>query len=123
MQGNFKVISLSYKNAPVEIREVIALEDELIKSLITDLQSVLDLSDILVLSTCNRTEIYYNNEKNLSDEIIKILGIKKDLSNMLEYRKFFQVKNDSFEASNHLFRVALGLEAQVIGDLRRSLTK
>ncbi len=118
MQGNFKVISLSYKNAPVEIREVIALEDDLIKSLIADFQSILDLSDVLVLSTCNRTEIYYSNEKDLTDEIIKILGIKKGLSNMLEYRKFFDVKNDSLDASNHLFRVSLGLEAQVIGDLQ-----
>lgn len=118
MQGNFKVISLSYKNAPVEIREVIALEDELIKSLIADFQTILDLSDILVLSTCNRTEIYYSNDKDLSNEVIKMLGVKKGLGNMLEYRKFFQVKNDSLEASNHLFRVALGLEAQVVGDLQ-----
>ena len=118
MQGNFKVISLSYKNAPVEIREVIALGDELIKSLISQFQSVYDLSDVLILSTCNRTEIYYSSESDLSKELIQLLGIQKNIDNILDYLKFFDVKNDSLGAATHLFRVALGLEAQVIGDLQ-----
>ena len=118
MQGNFKVISISYKNAPVEIREVIALEDALSREIIEDLQNLFGLSDILILSTCNRTEIYYSSEEDKSVEIIKILGIKKGIQNILDFHKYFDIKNDTLEASNHLFRVSLGLEAQVVGDLQ-----
>lgn len=118
MQGNFKVISLSFKNAPVEIREVIALNDELIASLHKDLQEVLGLSDVLVVSTCNRTEIYYGAEEDLSSKIIKLLGIKKGLDDILDYLEYFIIENDPLVAARHLYRVSMGLEAQVIGDLQ-----
>jgi len=118
MQSNFKVISLSFKSAPVEIREVIALNDELIKSLHEELQQILNISDVLVVSTCNRTEIYYSAEQDLSKQIIKILGLKKGINEILNYLEYFRIENDSFKASEHLFRVSLGLEAQVIGDLQ-----
>lgn len=118
MQGNFKLISLSYKNAPVEIREIIALEDQLMKALVEDLQHLFGLSDILILSTCNRTEVYYSHDSDRSQEIIKLLGIKKGLNDIVNYLKFFDIQNESLEASKHLFRVSLGLEAQVVGDLQ-----
>jgi len=118
VQGNFKVISLSYKNAPVEIREIISLNDELIAELYNDFQEVLGLHDILVVSTCNRTEIYYAAEEDLSAEIIKVLGVKKGLNDILQYQSYFRIVNDPYLAADHLFRVSLGLEAQVIGDLQ-----
>lgn len=118
MQGNFKVISLSFKSAPVEIREVIALEDDLMKILIKDFQDLLGLSDILILSTCNRTEVYYSHEKDKSNEIIKLLGIKNGIKDILQYQSYFDIKNESRAAAQHLFRVSLGLEAQVVGDLQ-----
>ena len=97
MQGNFKVISLSFKNAPVEIREVIALEDELMKVLVKDFQDLLGLSDILILSTCNRTEVYYSHEEDRTTEIIKLLGIKNGIENILQYQSYFDVKNESYD--------------------------
>lgn len=118
MQGNFKFLGLSFKNTPVEIREVIALDDELIKELISSLKETFDITDILVLSTCNRTEIYYSATEDASEEIITLLGLKKGIDNILKYKNYFERINDTFEASQHLFRVALGLEAQVIGDLQ-----
>ena len=118
MHGNFKYIGLSFKSAPVAIREIIALDDELVKGLIRSLNDLLPVSDVLVLSTCNRTELYYSADQDLSVEIIKLLGIQKGLHNIVDYKHYFNVINDTAEASLQLFRVALGLEAQVIGDLQ-----
>ena len=118
MQGNFKYVGLSFKNTPVEIREVIALDDQLMSELIETLKETLEISDILVLSTCNRTEIYYGSSSDLSQEIIKILGLKKGLNDILAYKDYFRVIDNADEASQQLFRVAMGLEAQVIGDLQ-----
>ncbi|MBO3700784.1 glutamyl-tRNA reductase [Roseivirga sp. E12] len=118
MRSNFKVISLSYKNAPVEIREMIALDDTLIANLLNDFREVIGLDESLIISTCNRTEVYYNAEQDFSREIITLLAAKKGIDNISKFIPFFTAINDSNAASTYLFRVALGLEAQVIGDLQ-----
>lgn len=118
MQSNFKVISLSFKNAPVEIREMIALDEILIANLLNDFREILGLEESLIISTCNRTEVYYNTENDLSKEIITLMASKKGISNIESFISFFSIINDSYEASTYLFRVSLGLEAQIIGDLQ-----
>ncbi|OEK00057.1 glutamyl-tRNA reductase [Roseivirga sp. 4D4] len=118
MQSNFKVISLSFKNAPVDIREMIALDDAMITTLLNEFREVIGLHESLIISTCNRTEVYYNAEQDFSREIISLLARKKGIDNITKFIPFFTVINDSYEASTYLFRVALGLEAQVIGDLQ-----
>lgn len=118
MRSNFKVISLSFKNAPVEIREMIALDDILIANLLNDFREILGLDESLIISTCNRTEVYYNAEHDLSREIITLIASKKGVNNIEDFTSFFTIVNDSYKASTYLFRVSLGLEAQVIGDLQ-----
>jgi len=118
MQSNFKVVSLSFKNAPVEIREMIALDDVMIATLLNDFREVIGLDESLIISTCNRTEVYYNAEQDFSTEITSLIARKKGIDNINKFIPFFTVINDSYEASTYLFRVSLGLEAQVIGDLQ-----
>ena len=105
MQSNFKVLSLSFKNAPVEIREMIALDEILIAALLSDFRAILSLEESLIISTCNRTEVYYNAENDLSKEIITLMASKKGISNIEEFIPFFSIINDSDEASTYLFRV------------------
>ncbi|KYG71285.1 glutamyl-tRNA reductase [Roseivirga ehrenbergii] len=119
MQGKFRAISLSYKKAPVEIREIISIDELTIKSILSEVSEVLSLTEALILSTCNRTEVYYSAEQNLDLEIIKLIAIKKGILNADAYINYFN-SFESEEAVNHLFRVSLGLEAQVVGDLQIS---
>ena len=74
----------------------------------------------MVLSTCNRTEVYYSHELDLSSELIKLIGIERGLTDAISYLDYFQVINNEKEAVTHLFRVSMGLEAQVIGDIQIS---
>lgn len=97
---------------------MIALDDALITALLNDFREILGLEESLIISTCNRTEVYYNAEKDYSKEIIAVMASKKGISNISDFTSYFNVINDSNEASTYLFRVALGLEAQVIGDLQ-----
>lgn len=120
MQSKFKALSLSYKNAPVEIRELVSLDESAIRSLLTKLKDFFSLTDTLILSTCNRTEVYYSHELDLSTEIIKLVGLEKGLADTITYLEYFDVFQDDKSAINHLFRVAMGLEAQVIGDMQIS---
>lgn len=120
MQHKFRALSLSYKNAPVEIRELVSLDDSAIRSLLGKLKEFFSVTDTLILSTCNRTEIYYSHELDLSTEIIKLVGLEKGLEDAVSYIEYFSIFHDDKEAINHLFRVSMGLEAQVIGDMQIS---
>ena len=120
MQTKFRVVSLSHRSAPVHIRELISLDDLAIERLLLKLKEFFSVADALVLSTCNRTEVYYSHESDLSVELIKLIGIERGLTNAIGYLDYFQVLNNEQEAVTHLFRVSMGLEAQVVGDIQIS---
>jgi glutamyl-tRNA reductase len=120
MQIKFRVVSLSHRSAPVHIRELISLDEVAIQRLLLKLKEFFNLTDALVLSTCNRTEVYYSHELDLSSELIKLIGIERGLTDAISYLDYFQVINNEKKAVTHLFRVSMGLEAQVIGDIQIS---
>ena len=117
MTQNFKSLALSYKTAPLKIREAVSLNEAGAKQLLHFLRDYTTASDLLIISTCNRTEIYYLSEKDLSAEIFKGLTVIKNPE------KGFEQHFAKFEGTaciQHLFEVAIGLDAQVIGDLQIS---
>lgn len=120
MLNKFRALSLSYKNAPVEIREIISLDEKEVSAILIKLKEFFNVTDTLILSTCNRTEVYYSHSLDLSTEIIKLIGLEKGLDKMVAYLEYFKILNDDREAIEHLYRVAMGLEAQVIGDMQIS---
>ncbi|MFN3848800.1 MAG: glutamyl-tRNA reductase [Spirosomataceae bacterium] len=117
MYGQFKAITISYKKAPLAIRERIALNEDECKALMLKIKEFFEVSETLILSTCNRTEIYYTSENTLSVELIKLLAAEKAL-NSDEILPYFEIIDDQKEAANYLFEVAMGLQSQVVGDLQ-----
>lgn len=117
MADSFKVVSLSYKKASLEIREQIALSEAETKAFYLKLKDVFELQECLVLSTCNRTEIYYKSEENKSLALLKTLALHKGISadGLENYCDFI---NEEQTAIEYLFEVALGLQSQVVGDLQ-----
>ena len=120
MQIKFRAISLSHKTAPVQIRELISLDEGSIHRILLKLKEFFSMSDAMILSTCNRTEIYYSHELDLSTEIIKLIGLEKGLGDVVNYLEYFEIFNEDRQAILHLFRVSMGLEAQVVGDIQIS---
>jgi glutamyl-tRNA reductase len=142
MNHPFKAISISHKTAPVAIREPLALSDEEARRFLLKLQDVLGLQEALLLSTCNRTELYYSSENDIFEDFIKLLLIEKGIAKQhtacpyhqqtgrelgldtalgaVDYAAYFQNITQSQEAVAHLFSVAMGLESQVVGDIQIS---
>ncbi|WP_303309572.1 glutamyl-tRNA reductase [Hymenobacter sp. BT730] len=116
----FKAISLSFKKAPLEIRELISLDEAACRRFLHTLHHDLGLSDLLVLSTCNRTEVYYAADRDQSPAIIEALGQLKGIADSTPYYPYFDLLNTYEEAVQHLFEVSMGLDAQVVGDLQIS---
>ncbi|MEW6195283.1 MAG: glutamyl-tRNA reductase [Bacteroidota bacterium] len=107
-------ISINHKTAPIEIREALHLNRDEIIQLIGKLKDD-SFSEGVVISTCNRTEIfvfprYYS--LNIDTTINTLLnlkpvsGIKKE-----HFNKFF-----SCGAVKHLFTVSSGIDSLIIGD-------
>ena len=118
MQNQFKALSLSYKNAPIAIREMVSLNEIACKNLLDKIKEFTGASNVLVLSTCNRTEVYYAAKQDLSREIIKLIALEKEFIGTNEVSPYFQLINEHTRAVAHLFAVALGLESQVVGDFQ-----
>lgn len=117
MTQNFKALALSYKTAPLKIREQVSLNEAGAKQLLNFLKDYTQATDILVVSTCNRTEIYYVAESDLSADIFKGLALIKNPESGFEQHF---AKYEGAACIRHLFEVAIGLDAQVIGDLQIS---
>lgn len=118
MLDNFKSISLSHKTAPLSVRELIALSEEEAKRLMLRLRDVFGLAELLVVSTCNRTEVYYTFGQDVNREIAQLLLIEKGLIDTDTYLPYFQLTSDHTIAVQHLFEVCVGLHSQVIGDMQ-----
>ncbi|HLO44900.1 MAG TPA: glutamyl-tRNA reductase [Leadbetterella sp.] len=115
MSESFRVVSISYKKAPLEIRERLALDESETKAFYLKLKDVLGIAEAVVISTCNRTEVYFRSEADLSSEVIKLLAANKSVPSS-EIEEYFEIINDEASATTYLFEVSLGLQSQVIGD-------
>ncbi|MCS7028889.1 MAG: glutamyl-tRNA reductase [Bacteroidia bacterium] len=118
MFEHFRYLSLSHQKAPVEIRELIYLSEEECRKLYQLQKDYLNLQDCLVFSTCNRTEIYYHSEKDLSSTFISFLGHIKGIKDIERYTPYFDIVHDPYQAVEYLFEVAAGLHSAVLGDIQ-----
>ncbi len=117
MSVQLKAFSISYKNTPLEIREKIALNESECKALMLQMREVLDIAEVVILSTCNRTEVYFIGDDAHQQAVLKLLAVTKGLNSeaLMPYVNFY---NDETEALTYLFEVGTGLHSQVIGDLQ-----
>ncbi|NQZ75406.1 MAG: NAD(P)-binding domain-containing protein, partial [Ekhidna sp.] len=117
MEG-FKAIGLSYRNAPIHIRERVAFSDAESTDFLLKAQEVFGLEEALLVSTCNRTECYFTSANDVTEEMVKLIASIKNIpsDDLLTY----MFNYDSVDASDRLFRVSLGLDSQVLGDIQIS---
>ena len=110
------LIGISHKTAPVEVREKVALSEEEQKMAIQHISGNLNVDGVMVLSTCNRTEIYVSNEE-LEDSVAKIKIWLNELKKCEAYTdsEITYTLNDA-QVVEHYFKVLSGLDSQIIGE-------
>ena len=119
MSAIFNVIGLSFKGTPIAVREQLALDEKEAERLLQFLKDFTQVQEALVLSTCNRTEVYYSSEQEHAENIVKGIATIKGLP-YNEIAAYFDHNSDHDSSVEYLFRVSMGLEAQVIGDIQIS---
>ena len=114
---NLLAISINHRTAPVELREALFLKEDEARSFIKLAKKDL-LKEGLILSTCNRTEIFGVPADSEFDhqKIQELLLRFKPAHNITEehFQKYF-----SREAVKHLFSVATGIDSLLVGDNRK----
>lgn len=99
------------------MRELVALQENDCRTLLQQLRDIIEVTDLFILSTCNRTEIYYTAPQDYSKAIITTLAIHKGCE-VSAIAPYFVNITDHNEATRHLFDVSIGLESQVVGDMQ-----
>ncbi len=117
---------LNHKTAPLEIREKLSFSKDNLQEALLDLRS--HVSEGVILSTCNRTEIYTvaTEPETTAQAIIRFLSQFHHLSAESFAPHLYNYQDT--HAVRHLFRVASGLdsmilgESQILGQVRDALT-
>ncbi|OQP06351.1 glutamyl-tRNA reductase [Geobacillus sp. 46C-IIa] len=110
------VVGVNYKTAPVEIREKLAFGETELGEAMTQLAKQKSILENVIVSTCNRTEIYAVVDQ-LHTGRYYIKAFLADWSGMeAEAIAPYLLVFEGEAAAGHLFRVAAGLDSMVLGE-------
>jgi glutamyl-tRNA reductase len=107
---------LSHRTAPVDVREELAVEEHKLREVLRDLVADGRLEEVVILSTCNRVEVY-----GVAASTAEARNLA--FSYLCRYRGLEPVKIDPYlytyedaEAVRHAFRVASSLDSMIVGE-------
>ena len=110
------VAGLSHKNAPVELREQLAVEEDKLRELLSDVSATGVVQETLILSTCNRVEVY-----GVADAPGEARAVA--FRHLCRYRGVSPASVEPVlythvdaDAVRHAFRVAASLDSMMIGE-------
>jgi len=107
------ILGLNHNTAPVEIREQVVYSGDAVASALHEVRQLPGVDEAVVLSTCNRTELYFTSASD-GCELAKQWLIDDQKLNGKSQEALFSLRDE--EAVRHLFRVACGLDSMVLGE-------
>jgi glutamyl-tRNA reductase len=110
---NFFVLGVNHKTAPVEVRERFAIPEARLPEALGKLTSMDGIEEGMIVSTCNRVEIFARSQKeqcDLQQFVREYFGFKPG-----EYEQFI-FEHRKMAAVRHVFRVASSLDSMVVGE-------
>jgi len=113
-------LGINHKTAPVKIREQLSFAPDSIPDALKDLTSQDAVNEAVILSTCNRTELYCRlncddtNSQEATDALIHWLKVHHDLIDT-DITDYLYLHPDR-DAVKHMLRVASGLDSLVLGE-------
>jgi len=101
-------VGLSHKQAPIAVRERIAVPAEQVEGRLRQLKSLPGVREAMLVSTCNRIEIFaVADSRDAGEDVLETLG---PVAAPHAVRRFEE------EALRHLFRVTASLDSMVVGE-------
>lgn len=110
------VIGISHKTAAVEIREKAALDEVAQSYILPALIKEFSIDGCLIVSTCNRTEIYLSSEEAAA-RLPQVRLWMDQYKNCAYFSNAeYSFTANGLEAVRHFFSVIAGLDSQVLGE-------
>lgn len=107
-------IGLNHTTAPIEVRERVNFSPERIQAALHDLIERELAQEVVIVSTCNRTELYYGDKNNTAEVIINWLSHYHNIPHQQLQNHLYIYSQAS--AIRHLLRVACGLNSMILGE-------
>ncbi|MGA0863209.1 MAG: glutamyl-tRNA reductase [Ilumatobacteraceae bacterium] len=110
------VIGLNHRTSPVEVLERVMIPEAEMQKALHGIASRDDIREAVLLSTCNRTEVYASAERfhgafdDIRDFFCEVSGLSSD-----EIAPLLYTQHDEWAVS-HLFAVSSGLDSAVLGE-------
>ena len=108
------VLGLNHQSAPLEIRERVSVAESQQEQALTSLMQQPGVHYAVLLSTCNRTEIYCQIDLEHEPELAHWLAAQHGISS--ETLSGYLYSHRDQDAVKHLFRVASGLDSLIMGE-------
>ena len=108
------MIGIDHDRAPVDIRALFAFTKKNAGEAMERLKEKSGIHGCVILSTCNRLEIWASHEEDQELSLYQCLGELKGVREA-SYEKYFIIRRDR-EAVSHLFHLAGGLKSQILGE-------
>jgi len=109
---SFFALGVNHQTASVELREQIAFNAERLAALLLEQNKHSSLNDLVVVSTCNRTEVYAMTED--ADSVLTWLAQVNNIDVKQLIHHVYRYENA--QAVTHLMRVASGLDSLMLGE-------
>ena len=106
------VLGINHQTAPVSLRETVAFGPDTLRHALASLRAQAGVQEAVLLSTCNRTELYARSD-NGPDALANWLAGQQRAGDDLHA---YLYRHDGADAVRHLFRVATGLDSLVLGE-------
>lgn len=107
-------VGINYNTAPVAIRERLAFPADSLELSLKTLWNSHKINGAAILSTCNRTEFYYQTDDNSTKILVEWIADTKKITSK-EFTPYLYCHKDS-HSIRHMFRVACGLDSMVLGE-------
>jgi glutamyl-tRNA reductase len=108
----FAIVGVSHKTAPVEVRERLAFNSDVLRSALTALTDRQNVREAIILSTCNRVEVMAESpdDRLIREFLCEFHQISPDSVS----KHIYSFKNA--DAIRHVFRVAASLDSMMVGE-------
>ncbi len=107
-------LGINHKTAPVAVRERVAFDPASMSDILKDLRQLRSISEVVVLSTCNRTEIYCTADEHCPELVTRWLEQNHEIAQSDLDASLYALTDD--EAVAHTMKVASGLDSLVLGE-------
>ena len=105
---------INHRTASVDVREKVAFAPEKVADALQEARREADLTEVAILSTCNRTEVYGTCDRKDSQRLVDWIGRYHHLQQGMLRDSAYEFWDQS--AVTHMMRVASGLDSMVLGE-------